>query len=291
MIDIERRLEELRELGLYRRTRLVSGPAGAARRARRQAGPAAVLQQLPRAWPTTRASARRRPTRRCAGASGAGASRLVSGTMTVHRRLEERWPTSRARVGAAVRLRVPGERRGRRARSRGRGDVVFSDELNHASIIDGCRLSRAETFVYATATSSTSSGVCARPTARGALIVTDGVFSMDGDVAPLAEIVELARRHGVRSWSTRRTGTGRSARAAAARSPRPASRTRSTSSSARWASRSAPTAPIVVCDRRRCASCWSTASRPFIFSTAPPPPAGRRRARRAGAAGRAARTA
>ena len=139
---------------------------------------------------------------------GAGASRLVSGTMTIHRRLEERLAAFEgteaallfgsgylANAGVVAALARP-------------GDVVFSDELNHASIIDGCRLARADGSSTATATSSTSSGACARPTARGALIVTDCVFSMDGDVAPLAEIVELARRHGCALVVDEAHGTG-----------------------------------------------------------------------------------
>ena len=157
--------------------------------------------------------------------AGAGASRLISGNMTLHRR---------ARGAAGRRSRAPRRRccsapatsptPASIAALAGRGEVVFSDELNHASIIDGCRLARAETFVYRHATSSTSPGACARRGGRGALIVTDGVFSMDGDVAPLAEL----RRAGPppRLPADGRRGArdrARSARAAAARSPPPAS--------------------------------------------------------------------
>src|SRR4029453_5107870 len=79
---------------------------------------------------------------------GAGASRLVSGTMTAHRRLEERLAefkrTPSALLFGSGYLATIG---GSTTRA-GTGEVVFSDELNHASIIDGCRLARAETFVY-----------------------------------------------------------------------------------------------------------------------------------------------
>ena len=116
---------------------------------------------------------------------GAGASRLVSGNMTLHRRLEERLAefkgTERcvlfgsgylANVGVIAAL----------ARE---GDVVFSDALNHASIIDGCRLARAETFVYDHLDTEHLEWGLREAGGRGSLIVTDGVFSMDGDVAPL----------------------------------------------------------------------------------------------------------
>ena len=86
--------------------------------------------------------------------------------------------------------------------------MVFSDELNHASIIDGCRLSRAEVFVYDHCDPEHLAWGIEKAEGRGALIVTDSVFSMDGDVAPLAEIVELAQRHGLRTVVDEAHGTG-----------------------------------------------------------------------------------
>ena len=141
--------------------------------------------------------------------AGAGASRLVSGNMTIHRRLEEQLADVQGRRGVpAVRLGLPRERRRRVRRSRGEGDVVFSDALNHASIIDGCRLSRAETFVYDHCDIDHLEWGLRQAEGRGALIVTDGVFSMDGDVAPLPEIVELAQRYDARVMVDEAHGTG-----------------------------------------------------------------------------------
>jgi len=81
----------------------------------------------------------------------------------------------------------------------GKGDVIFSDRLNHASIIDGCRLSGAKIVVYEHCDPDSLQAVVEEnlPQYRRGLVVTDGVFSMDGDVAPLDAIVEIAERHGL----------------------------------------------------------------------------------------------
>jgi glycine C-acetyltransferase/8-amino-7-oxononanoate synthase len=129
---------------------------------------------------------------------GAGASRLVSGNMTIHRRLEERI----AEFKGAERCVLFGSgylaNTGVVSALAREGEVVFSDELNHASIVDGCRLARAHTFVYRHGDVEHLAWGMREAEGRGSLIVTDGVFSMDGDVAPLEEIVELAGRHDAR---------------------------------------------------------------------------------------------
>ena len=197
MTDIPARLAELRELGLYRRTRLVSGPQG----------PNVVLDGQPVLLLCSNnylGLADHALVQEAAADAalrwgvGAGASRLVSGTMTVHRRLEQRLATFKGTEtallfgsGYLANLGVVG------ALSRA-GEVVFSDELNHASIIDGCRLSRADTFVYAHNDMEHLAWGLEQAGARASLIVTESVFSMDGDVAPLEEIVDLARSHRVR---------------------------------------------------------------------------------------------
>ena len=128
--------------------------------------------------------------------------------MTIHRRLEERLAEFKRRESALLFGSGFLANAGVIAALARPGDVVFSDELNHASIIDGCRLSRAEVFVYDHCDVEHLSWGISQAEGRGALIVTDSVFSMDGDVAPLAEIVELARRHRVRVLVDEAHGTG-----------------------------------------------------------------------------------
>jgi glycine C-acetyltransferase/8-amino-7-oxononanoate synthase len=207
LTDIEDRLSELRELGLLRRTRMISGPQG----------PRVVLDGKPvlllcsnnylglADHPRVREAAADAAMR---WGVGAGASRLVSGTMTVHRRLEERLAAFEG-TGAAL-LFGSGYMAnvGVIGALAGAGSVVFSDELNHASIIDGCRLARADTFVYRHADVDHLAWGLRNADGRSALIVTDSVFSMDGDVAPLPEIVALARRHRVRVVVDEAHGTG-----------------------------------------------------------------------------------
>ena len=139
---------------------------------------------------------------------GAGASRLVSGTMTVHRRLEERLAAFKGRQSALLFGSGYLANAGTIAALARPGDVIFSDELNHASIIDGCRLSRADVFVYDHCDPEHLEWGIVKAEDRGALIVTDSVFSMDGDVAPLVEIVELAQRYGLRTLVDEAHGTG-----------------------------------------------------------------------------------
>src|SRR6266540_2168640 len=197
MSEISRRLDELAESGLYRRMRLVSGPQGP----RVLLNGKRVLLLCSNNYlgfadhPRVREAAARAAMRY---GVGAGASRLVSGNMTVHHRLEKRLAefkrTDRCLLFGSGYLANTGVI----AALAGEGDVVFSDELNHASIVDGCRLAGAETFVYEHLDVEHLAWGLEEAGGRGSLIVTDGVFSMDGHVAPLAEIVELARRHDAR---------------------------------------------------------------------------------------------
>jgi 8-amino-7-oxononanoate synthase len=129
--------------------------------------------------------------------AGSGASRLVTGSRPVHHELEralaEHAGTAAAvcfPTGFAANLGVLGAL----AAAGGPGARILSDELNHASIVDGCRLSRAEVVVYRHGDVEHLDGLLAA-SAGPAVVVTDTVFSMDGDVAPLAAIADACRRH------------------------------------------------------------------------------------------------
>jgi glycine C-acetyltransferase/8-amino-7-oxononanoate synthase len=128
----------------------------------------------------------------------AGASRLESGTMTIHHRLEERLAEFERRETALLFGSGYLANSGVVAALARPGDTVFCDELSHASIVDGCRLSRAELFVYDHGDVDHLAWGIDQAEGRAALIVTESVFSIDGDVAPLPEIAELAELHGLR---------------------------------------------------------------------------------------------
>lgn len=126
---------------------------------------------------------------------GAGASRLISGSLALHHELEQEladWKRTEAAVlfNSGYHANI-----GTITALVGEGDAVFSDALNHASIIDGCRLSRARVVVYPHADVAALAEKLARTPARHRLIVTDSIFSMDGDVAPLGEICAVAQRY------------------------------------------------------------------------------------------------
>ncbi|HSS33226.1 MAG TPA: 8-amino-7-oxononanoate synthase [Solirubrobacterales bacterium] len=207
MTDVAARLAELRDRGLYRRLRLIEGPQGpqvllAGKRVlllcsnnylgladhklvREGAAEAAIY------W-----------------GAGSGASRLISGNMEPHRQLESRLAHFKGYESGLLFGSGYLANTGTIAALAGKGEVVFSDELNHASIIDGCRLSGAETFVYRHADLEHLAWGLAEAGERAALVVSDGIFSMDGDVAPIAGLLELARSHGARLMIDEAHATG-----------------------------------------------------------------------------------
>ena len=133
---------------------------------------------------------------------GPAAVRTIAGTMSLHLELERRLAEFKGVEDAVLFQSGYNANLAAIAALVGREDVIFSDELNHASIIDGCRLSRAEVVRYAHCDPEDLRAkveeVMARPTPpRRGLVVTDGVFSMDGDIAPLPDLVPIAEEHGL----------------------------------------------------------------------------------------------
>lgn len=127
---------------------------------------------------------------------GSGASRLVSGTMELHERLETRIAAFKGTEKALLFNSGYAANTGIISALVGRGDAIFSDRLNHASIIDGARLSDAGLHRYPHRDMAALERMLQEKGGNGRrLIVTDGVFSMDGDIAPLAELVQLAKRY------------------------------------------------------------------------------------------------
>jgi glycine C-acetyltransferase len=128
---------------------------------------------------------------------GSAASRLISGDMALFDELEEKIAQLKGAEAALVFNSGYQANTGIIPVLAGQGDVIFSDALNHASIIDGCRLARAETVVYPHCDVAFLEKALKDAPARGRkLVVTETIFSMDGDEAPLGAIVEVAERHG-----------------------------------------------------------------------------------------------
>ncbi len=128
--------------------------------------------------------------------AGSGGSRLVSGSSDLHRELEERIAAFKKTEAAILFSSGYLANIGTISALVGPGDLIYSDELNHASIIDGCRLSHAEIKIYKHCDVEHLSSLLSSDESRNKkLIVTDTVFSMDGDLAPLPELIELAEKH------------------------------------------------------------------------------------------------
>ncbi len=197
MEDWRRQLEELRGRGMLRTLRTVESPQG----------PRVVLEgrevlllcsndYLGLASHPALVEAALSATSRFG--AGSGASRLVSGTMSSHALLEERLAAFKGTEAALLFNSGYAANTGILQGLFGPDDLIFSDALNHASIIDGCRLSRARVLAYPHRDVKALEGLMEAEASRRKgrwLIVTDGVFSMDGDLAPLPELVRLKERH------------------------------------------------------------------------------------------------
>ena len=189
-------LQEIKRQGLYRQLRHVEG----------EQGPTIFLdgQEVLNLSSNNYLGLANHPAIRAAAkeaidryACGSGASRLISGNMTLHLELEESIAKLKEAEAALVFNSGFQANVGLLSTLVGEGDVIFSDALNHASIIDGCRLSRAEALIYPHCDLDRLESDL-RKTQKNSkkLIVTETVFSMDGDIAPVREIADLAARHG-----------------------------------------------------------------------------------------------
>lgn len=197
MNDWQRELDQLEQRGMLRSLRLVEGGQGPKVQVNGRdvlllcsnnylgiAGHPALVDKMVAA---TRAFG-----------AGSGASRLVSGTMPPHVALEERIAEFKGTEAALLFNSGYAANTGIVQGLFGQDDVIFSDELNHASIIDGCRLARARTIVYPHCNVGALAELMARERGNRKgrwLVVTDGVFSMDGDTAPLAELCDLKEQY------------------------------------------------------------------------------------------------
>ena len=270
MSDLADRLDELRERGLHRRLRMISGPQG----------PSVLLDGRPvlllcsnnylglADHPRVREAAAEAAMR---WGAGAGASRLISGNMKLHRRLEERLAVFKDQEAALLFGSGYLANTGAIAALARNGEVIFSDQLNHASIIDGCRLSRAETFAYRHADLDHLEWGLRKAEGRGSLIVSDGVFSMDGDIAPIEGLVRLAHRYDCRLMVDEAHATGaigpggRGSVAAAGLSDQ-------VDVVVGTLGKALGSYGAYICGSRVLVDYLINVARPFIFSTAPPPP-------------------
>jgi glycine C-acetyltransferase len=205
---IQNELEKLKQQGLYRKLRLIEGTQG----------PTFVLDgrevlnfcsnnYLGLAdHPTLREAAKEAIDRY---GCGSGASRLISGNMKLHEALEKKIAALKGTEAALVFNSGFQANLGIISTLVGDADVIFSDALNHASLIDGCRLSRARTVIYPHFDlACLEDGLKKAPAKCRKLIVTETLFSMDGDEAPLAEIVDLAEKHGALVMADEAHATG-----------------------------------------------------------------------------------
>ena len=270
MSDLADRLDELRERGLHRRLRMISGPQGP--RVLLDGRPVLLLcsnNYLGLAdHPRVREAAAEAAMR---WGAGAGASRLISGNMKLHRRLEERLAAFKDQEAALLFGSGYLANTGAIPALARNGEVIFSDQLNHASIIDGCRLSRAETFAYRHCDLDHLEWGLRKAEGRGSLIVSDGVFSMDGDVAPIEGLVRLAHRYDCRLMVDEAHATGaigpggRGSVAAAGLSDQ-------VDVVVGTLGKALGSYGAYICGSRVLVDYLINVARPFIFSTAPPPP-------------------
>ncbi|POR01511.1 glycine C-acetyltransferase [Alkalispirochaeta sphaeroplastigenens] len=195
--------QSLRDQGLYKEERVLLGPQGGVIHARGGDGKTReVINFCANNYlglanhPEIIGAARQAMDRYGFGYSSV---RFICGTSELHKELEEQMSSFLGTEDTILYAAAFDANGGVFEPLLGDGDAIISDELNHASIIDGVRLCRARRYRYAHADMADLEARLREARQEGCrfcLIVTDGVFSMDGDIAPLPEIVELARRYG-----------------------------------------------------------------------------------------------
>jgi 8-amino-7-oxononanoate synthase len=188
-------LEDLKRQGLYRSLKDVEGPTGTSLIIDgRKALQFASNDYLGLAnHPRLKAAAREAVERYGAGS---GSSRLVCGNLDLNRTLEEKVAQLKQKEAALLYSTGYMANLGVITALAGEGDLIVSDEFNHASIVDACRLSRAQVMVYPHRRMDVLEQLLTGAGRfRRRLIVTDGIFSMDGDMAPLPDLVILAEQY------------------------------------------------------------------------------------------------
>jgi len=142
--------------------------------------------------------------------AGSGSVRAIAGTMKLHVEVEKRLAKFKRREAALVYQTGFAANAGLIPQLAGKGDIIISDELNHGSIIDGVRLTKADRAIYKHRDMGELENILrdADKKYNRILIVTDGVFSMDGDIAPMDEIVKLAAEYGAMTYVDDAHGEG-----------------------------------------------------------------------------------
>ena len=139
---------------------------------------------------------------------GAGASRLLGGGCALHKKLEQRTALFKCTEASLVFNSGYAANAGILPSIADKDFTIFSDEFNHASIIDGCRLSGAKLYIYRHKDLSHLGELINKGSSGKKLVITDTVFSMDGDIAPLKGIYEICRNNGALLYIDDAHGTG-----------------------------------------------------------------------------------